>query len=84
MLALDDPTPPLDDPTPPLEGIVLEAWPSNDHVSDPDLFYRGDGDPARVQANVDRMLANVTAFLDLSTFRTATMGEYLFRSPAAR
>ncbi|MGI8938642.1 MAG: hypothetical protein ACR2JF_10600 [Iamia sp.] len=44
----------------------------------------GDGDPARVQANVERMLANVTAFLDLSTFRAATMGEYLFRSPAAR
>lgn len=70
----------LDD-GPPLEGIVLEGWPSNEHVRDPDLFYRGEGDPTRVQANVERMLANVTAFLDLSTFRAATMGEYLFRSP---
>ena len=66
---------------PPLEGIVAEAWPSNAHVADPDLFYLGEGDPARVQAHVERMLANVTAFLDLSTFRSATMGEYLFRSP---
>lgn len=71
------------DPGPPLEGIVFEAWPSNDHVRDPDLFYRGDGDPARVAANVERMLANVTAFLDLTTFRTATMGEYLFRRASA-
>lgn len=72
----------LDD-GPPLEGIVAEAWPSNEHVADPDLFYRGDGDPVRVQAHVERMLANVTAFLDLSTFRSATMGEYLFRRPGA-
>lgn len=74
---------PIDDAAPPLDGIVDEAWPSNRHVADPDLFYRGDGDPARVQAHVERMLANVTAFLDLATFRSATMGEYLFRTPAA-
>ncbi|HXH58423.1 hypothetical protein [Iamia sp.] len=74
----------LDSGAPPIEGIVDEAWPSKDHVRVPDLFYRGDGDPARVQAHVERMLANVTAFLDLTTFRTATMGEYLFRTPAAR
>ena len=73
-LALDD--------GPPLEGIVLEGWPSNEHVRDPDLFYRGEGDPDRVAAHVERMLANVTAFLDLGTFRAATMGEYLFRSPS--
>ena len=69
----------LEDGAPTIDGIVDEAWPSNEHIRDPDLFYRGDGDPARVQANVERMLANVTAFLDLTTFRTATMGEYLFR-----
>ena len=72
----------LDD-GPPLEGIVLEGWPSNEHVADPDLFYLGDGDPARVQANVERMMTNVMAFLDLDTFRAATMGEYLFRLPGA-
>ena len=36
-----------------------------------------------VQANVERMLTNVTAFLDLATFRCATMGEYLFRDPGS-
>jgi hypothetical protein len=74
---------PLADDAPPLDGIVDEAWPSNDHVADPDLFYNGGGDPAVVQRNVERMLANVTAFLDLATFRTATMGEYLFRDPGS-
>lgn len=75
---------PLADDAPPLDGIVDEAWPSNDHVRDPDLFYNGGGDPTVVQANVERMLTNVTAFLDLAAFRSATMGEYLFRTPAAR
>lgn len=74
---------PLADDGPPLDGIVDEAWPSNAHVADPDLFYNGGGDPAVVRRNVERMLANVTAFLDLSTFRAATMGEYLFRTPSA-
>ncbi|HMJ75788.1 MAG TPA: hypothetical protein VK507_07435 [Iamia sp.] len=74
---------PLADDAPPLDGIVDEAWPSNAHVSDPDLFYNGGGDPAVVQAHVERMLTNVTAFLDLVTFRSATMGEYLFRTPSA-
>jgi hypothetical protein len=74
---------PLADDAPPLDGIVDEAWPSNAHVADPDLFYNGGGDPAVVQANVGRMLENVTAFLDLATFRTATMGEYLFRDPGS-
>ncbi len=74
---------PLADDAPPLDGIVDEAWPSNAHVADPDLFYNGGGDPAVVQANVERMLTNVTAFLDLATFRTATMGEYLFRDPGS-
>ncbi len=74
---------PLADDAPPLDGIVDEAWPSNEHVADPDLFYNGGGDPATVRRNVERMLANVTAFLDLATFRTQTMGEYLFRSPGS-
>jgi hypothetical protein len=74
---------PLADDAPPLDGIVDEAWPSNAHVADPDLFYNGGGDPKQVQANVERMLTNVTAFLDLATFRSATMGEYLFREPGS-
>lgn len=74
---------PLSDDAPPLDGIVDEAWPSNEHVADPDLFYNGGGDPATVQRNVERMLTNVTAFLDLGTFRTATMGEYILRSPGS-
>jgi hypothetical protein len=74
---------PLADDAPPLDGIVDEAWPSNAHVADPDLFYNGGGDPAVVGRNVERMLANVTGFLDLATFRSATMGEYLFRDPGS-
>ena len=32
---------------PPVAGIVEEAWPSLEHVTDPMLFYCADGDPER-------------------------------------
>src|SRR3974390_2138240 len=50
---------------PEVHGIVEEAWPSAAHVADPMLFFSADGDPERLQANVDAMLESVTACLDL-------------------
>ena len=41
------------------------------------LFFNARGDRARMQANVDRMMANVTACLDLDRLRSVTMSEYL-------
>jgi hypothetical protein len=44
------------------------------------LFFNADGDPARLQANLERMMANVTACLDLTRLRSVTMSEHLVRT----
>jgi hypothetical protein len=65
---------------PPIEGIVEEAWPSPEHMTDPMLFYCADGDPERMQRHLAEMLESVTAFLDLSELRSFTTSEYLLRT----
>lgn len=65
---------------PPLRGIVEEAWPSLEHVTDPMLFYCADGDPAQMNAHVTQMIEEITAFVDLSTLRSATMSEWILKS----
>ena len=68
------------DGAPPLAGIVEEAWPSLEHVTDPMLFYCGNGDPARMNAHVTQMIDEITAFVDLSTLRSVTMSEWILKS----
>ena len=68
------------DDAPPLRGIVEEAWPSLEHVTDPMLFYCAEGDPERMNAHVTQMIEEVTAFVDLSTLRSATMSEWILKS----
>lgn len=68
---------PLTPDAPPWLGIVEEAWPSAEHVTDPMLFYGADGDPDRMQAHLAEMLASVQAFLDLDRIRSFTTSEYL-------
>jgi hypothetical protein len=65
---------------PPMGGIVEEAWPSLEHVTDPMLFFCADGDPERMRANIELMLAEITAFTELDTFRSATMSEWILKS----
>ncbi len=65
---------------PRLAGIVEEAWPSLEHVTDPMLFYCADGDPDRMNANVTQMIEEITAFVDLSTLRSVTMSEWILKS----
>jgi hypothetical protein len=65
---------------PAIDGIVEEGWPSAEHVADPMLFFNAAGDPARLQANLERMMANVTACLDLARLRSVTMSEHLVRT----
>jgi hypothetical protein len=62
---------------PPYLGIVEEAWPSAEHVTDPMLFYGAEGSRGRMQQNLERMLESVRAFLDLDRIRNVTMSEYL-------
>jgi hypothetical protein len=65
---------------PPLRGIVEEAWPSLEHVTDPMLFYCGDGDTERMNAHVSQMIEEINAFIDLSTLRSVTMSEWILKS----
>jgi hypothetical protein len=65
---------------PPWEGIVEECWPSGRHVTDPMLFYLGEGSEERMRLHVKRMLESVRAFLDLDRLRSYSMSEYLVRT----
>ena len=65
---------------PPIEGIVEEAWPSPEHMTDPLLFYCADGDRELMHRNLTAMLESVTAFLDLEDLRSFTTSEYLLRT----
>ncbi len=68
------------DDAPPLGGIVEEAWPSLEHVTDPMLFYCADGDPEQMNAHVTQMIEEINAFVDLGTLRSATMSEWILKS----
>jgi hypothetical protein len=68
------------DDAPEVHGIAEEAWASAETVADPMLFFNSGGDPAVMQANVEKMLGSVNACLDLARFRTATMSEFFVRS----
>jgi hypothetical protein len=65
---------------PSYRGIVEEAWPSLEHVTDPMLFYCADGDPEKMTANVNQMIEEITAFIDLSAMRSVTMSEWILKS----
>jgi hypothetical protein len=68
------------DGAPPFRGIVEEAWPSLEHVTDPMLFYCAGGDPAVMDAHINQMVEEITAFIDLDTMRSVTMSEWILKS----
>jgi len=65
---------------PPWRGIVEEAWPSAEHVTDPMLFYCSGGDPDVMNANITTMLDHVTKLTDLATLRSMTMSEWILKT----
>jgi hypothetical protein len=65
---------------PPWRGIVEEAWPSADHVTDPMLFYCADGDASVMSKNIETMLDHVTRLTDLNTLRSMTMSEWIMKT----
>jgi hypothetical protein len=71
---------PITQGAPAVAGIVEEAWPSLQHVTDPMLFYCAGGDPERMRAHVTQMIEEINAFVDLSTLRSVTMSEWILRS----
>ncbi len=70
----------LTEGAPPLAGIVEEAWPSLEHVTDPMLFYCADGDPELMNTHVSQMIDEINAFVDLTTLRSVTMSEWILKS----
>jgi len=70
----------LTEGAPPLGGIVEEAWPSSEHVTDPMLFYCADGDLEKMNAHITQMVDEINAFVDLSTLRSVTMSEWILKS----
>jgi hypothetical protein len=65
---------------PPVRGIVEEAWPSLEHVTDPMLFFCAGGQPDTMNAHITQMIEEITAFTDLDTMRSATMSEWILKS----
>ena len=65
---------------PPYQGIVDEAWPSAEHVTDPMLFYCAEGSKEKLRRNIERMLKSVGGFLDMDRIRNVTMSEYLLKT----
>jgi hypothetical protein len=61
-------------------GIVEEAWPSAEHVTDPMLFYNSEGDPDVMNRNITTMLDHVMRLTDLATLRSMTMSEWIMKS----
>jgi hypothetical protein len=71
---------PLTDGAPPIRGIVEEAWPSLVHVTDPMLFFCADGDLETMNANITQMIEEISAFVEMDTFRSVTMSEWILKS----
>lgn len=71
---------PLTADAPPILGIVDEAFPSKEHVTNPMLFFCADGSEEKLKENILRMAQSVLGFLDLDRIRSVAMSEYLLKS----
>ncbi len=70
----------LSDGAPPVRGIVEEAWPSLEDVTDPMRFFCAEGDPEKMNANITQMVNEISAFVEMDTFRSFTMSEWILKS----
>ncbi len=70
----------ITDSAPPYRGIVEEAWPSADHVTDPMKFFLGEGDADRLNANITTMIETTSRFIPYDTMRNLPMSEWILRS----
>ncbi len=66
---------PLTENAPPWAGIVEEGFPAA-AVTDPMLFYRGEGSEETMRRNMARMVDSVQAFLDVDRVESHPMSEY--------
>jgi hypothetical protein len=71
---------PITPNAPPIKGIVDEAWPSAEHITNPMLFYGAGDSQEKLMENLKTMLESVSGFLDIDNIRNVTMSEYLLKS----
>jgi hypothetical protein len=71
---------PITREAPSIRGIVDEAWPSAEHITNPMLFYGAGDSQEKLMENMGRMLESVTGFIDLDNIRNTTMSEYIMKS----
>lgn len=69
----------LTDGAPAWSGIVEEGFPA-DAVTDPMRWYRAEGSPERLRANLGRMIESCKAFLDLDRVESHPTSEYIIRA----
>lgn len=67
----------LTDNAPPWAAIVEEMFPI-EALDDDDIFFDGQGDPARRTENFKRMFESVSRFIDLEVIDSHPMSEYRF------
>ncbi len=68
------------DKSPAFDGVVEEAWPTPEHITNPYLFYCAEGSSWRLIKNIIRLLSAVMHFHQLHKIRTVTMSEYFIKS----
>lgn len=66
--------------SPAFDGMVEEAWPTPQHITNPYLFYCADGSTWKLIRNMFKLLRAVMHFHQLSKIRTVTMSEYFLKS----
>lgn len=69
----------VEDDSPHFDGIVEEAWPSAEHISNPYKFYLAENTWQLIKHMV-KMMQLVTHFHQLHKIRTVTMSEYFLRT----
>jgi len=73
---------PLTPGAPPLDGIVEEAWPSSEHITDKFLFYTA-RNRLELILNMATMLRSVTRMLRLWRITNVMTSEYFVKTPVA-
>ncbi len=68
-----------DGTSPAFDGLVEEAWPSAEHISDPYKFYLADN-AWQLICHLIKMMRLVTHFHQLHKIQTVTMSEYFLKT----
>lgn len=67
----------LTEGAPPYKGIVEEQFRTEEDLTDPMRFYKGEGSKEQLATNMQRILEDASSFLDLDRTTSVVMSEYL-------